>query len=229
MPTIILVRPGCTDFDEQHRVQGRLDIPLNARGAQQAHLVASELQDVPLDVLLAGPCDAARETALLLSKDRGVPVKELEQLVNVNLGLWQGLRVDDLRRKHPRTFQKCQECAPTVCPPEGETLQEAAERVSAALARPLRKGLNFGIVVPEPLAGIVRCVIQGRPLDEVDWLGRPPRMWEILKSSPANPPADEGSGFFRRFTRSSTASVASVAAAGESHEHRSEAGGRTEP
>lgn len=228
MPTIVLVRPGCTDFDEQHRVQGRLDIPLNARGAQQVHLIASELQDVPLDVLLAGPCEAARETALLLSKDRGLPVKVLEDLVNVDLGLWQGLCVDDLRRKHPRTFQKCQDCATTVCPPEGETLQEAAERVSAVLARPLRKGLNFGIVVPEPLAGIVRCVVQGRPLDEVDWLGRPSRLWEILKSSPAEP-TDEGSGFFRRFTRSSTASVAAVAAAGVPHEHRSEAGGRTQP
>ena len=72
---------------------------------------------------------------------------------------------------------------------------------------------------------------QGRPLDEVDWLGRPPRMWEILKSSPAEPPPppDEGSGFFRRFTRSSTASVAAVAAAGEPHERRSEAGRGTQP
>ena len=32
MLQIVLIRPGTTDFDEQGRIQGTLDIPLNERG-----------------------------------------------------------------------------------------------------------------------------------------------------------------------------------------------------
>ena len=35
MVQIVLIRPGSTDYDEQGRIQGTLDIPLNDQGADE--------------------------------------------------------------------------------------------------------------------------------------------------------------------------------------------------
>ncbi len=42
MLTVILIRPGSTDFDEQGRIQGTLDVPLNEQGAAEVGRLAEE-------------------------------------------------------------------------------------------------------------------------------------------------------------------------------------------
>ena len=44
MPDVVLIRPGCTDFDEQNRIQGVLDLPLNHRGHAQVLGLVAQLQ-----------------------------------------------------------------------------------------------------------------------------------------------------------------------------------------
>ena len=211
MSTIVLIRPGCTDFDDQQRIQGTLDIPLNECGIRQAQQIAADLHHVPLDLIYCGPQPAARETASLLAKDRGLTPKVVEDLHNVNCGLWQGLRVEDLRRKHHKVFKLCQDSPGSVCPPEGETLSEAAERVQQVLAKPLRKGLNFAIVAPEPVASVIRCIIQHLAMDHVCWLpDTTAGEWECLQT--AEPVPETHSSLFRRFVWSPAAETVRAAA-----------------
>ncbi len=40
MPHFVLIRPGSTDYDQQGRIQGTLDIPLDDQGAEQVQQVA---------------------------------------------------------------------------------------------------------------------------------------------------------------------------------------------
>jgi phosphoserine phosphatase len=42
MRDVILIRPGWTDFDEQDRIQGSLELPLSARGQEQVELVVQQ-------------------------------------------------------------------------------------------------------------------------------------------------------------------------------------------
>jgi len=183
---ILLVRPGCTDFDEQHRIQGTLDLPLSARGQEQVAAILRDLTDVPIDIIYASPCEPARSTAAALAASRGLAVKEIESLYNVNHGLWQGLTVDEIRRKHPKVFKQWQESPEAICPPGGETLTEAIERVRKALEKPLKKKGNLAIVAAEPLASIVCAVVKGTALDAIPTAcngvcGR----WEVLKENDA--------------------------------------------
>ena len=46
--SVVLIRPCCTDFDDQNRVQGRLSLPLNSRGEAQLQALAEELQHAPM-------------------------------------------------------------------------------------------------------------------------------------------------------------------------------------
>lgn len=160
MPDVVLIRPGCTEFDEQNRIQGVLDLPLSPRGEEQVCALIEQLHDVSIDVIFTAPNEPARSTAAAIGASLGVSVKELDGLRNLDQGLWQGLQLDDVRRKYPKVFKQLQESPETICPPQGETVPEALERIEKSLKKPLKRKHQFAIVASEPIATLVRCVLR---------------------------------------------------------------------
>ena len=160
MPTIVLVRPGSTDFDEQNRVQGTLDLPLNQAGEGQVARIAEELSHAEISVVYTSPNEPARSTAEAIGNRLGVKIKACEDLRNLNYGLWQGMQLDEIRHKYPRVFKQWKASPETVRPPEGELVAEAVARIERALHKPLKKKLSFAVVASEPLATLVSCVLR---------------------------------------------------------------------
>jgi phosphoserine phosphatase len=161
MPDVVLIRPGCTDFDEQNRIQGSLDLPLNRRGQEQVEFVVEQLRDVHLDVIFAPPCEPAHSTAIAVGESCRAAVKEVEDFCNLNHGLWQGLQIDDVRRKFPKVYKQWHEAPESVRLPEGETVAEAVERIQHGLKKCLKRKKSIAIVASEPLATLIRCVLCG--------------------------------------------------------------------
>jgi len=167
MSRFLLVRPGCTEFDEQQRIQGQLDLPLSCQGSEQVERLVQSLASVPLDKVYCSPTEPALGTAKLLASRRGIACKPLPGLANVNQGLWQGLPWEELKRKQPRVYRQWLESPELVCPPEGESLSEALERVRDALQRPLKKAGRFAIVAADPVASLIMAVVRGQPVGAV--------------------------------------------------------------
>ncbi len=94
MSIIAMIHPGASEFDENRRIQGALDLPLSPSGGEQLALLAERLRDVPLECLYAGDAEPSRASAEVLSELLGVPLRILDDLVNQNLGLWQGLQLE---------------------------------------------------------------------------------------------------------------------------------------
>jgi broad specificity phosphatase PhoE len=161
MVQFLLVRPGSTDFDEQGRIKGTLDIPLNDAGKCQVAAIVTQLHDTPIDVLYASPTRCAQETAAALAADRKLRFKTLDDLENLDHGLWQGKRIDEVKTSQPKVFRQLQDHPETVCPPQGEPVGSALERVRGAIARLMRKHreATVAVVVPEPLASLVRALL----------------------------------------------------------------------
>jgi phosphoserine phosphatase len=167
MSTVVLIRPGCTDFDDQKRIQGSLELPLNERGQSQLEKVVDALLKIPVEIVLTGPCEPCRSTAKRVADALQISIKEKKSLVNLDHGLWQGMNVDDVRRKFPKAFSKWEDAPETVCPPEGEPIAEVQERIASALKKPLRKYNTFAIVASEPLASLVSCALRGTIPDDL--------------------------------------------------------------
>jgi broad specificity phosphatase PhoE len=167
MSRFFLVRPGCTEFDEQQRIQGRLDLPLSCKGVEQVERLLAELADRPLDKVYCCPTEPALTTARQLAQAHGIPFKVLPGLANIDQGLWQGLPWEELKRKQPRVYRQWLESPELVCPPAGESLSDAAERVREALHRPLKKHGQFAIVAPDPVASLIAAVVRGQPVGVV--------------------------------------------------------------
>jgi broad specificity phosphatase PhoE len=159
MVQLVLIRPGSTDYDVQGRIQGNLDIPLDEKGREQAAAAVECLKGRTLAALYSAAGRAAEETAELIGAALKLRPKTLERLENMDLGLWQGMLIDEVKRNLPKVYKQWQEHPENVCPPEGEMLSEVIERVDAALEKLLRKHRfgAVGIVAPEPLASVIRC------------------------------------------------------------------------
>ncbi len=162
MVQVLVIRPGTTEYDQQRRVQGTLDIPLCEDGRQQVETLVETLRDQPISAIYASPCQSADQTAEALAQAFDLKVKTIDKLQNLDQGLWQGMLVADVKSKQPKVYRQFQEQPETVCPPQGETLSTAKQRVSQALAKLLKKykaDQVVAIVVPEPLASVVRHVL----------------------------------------------------------------------
>ena len=169
MVRIYIVRPGATEFDEQGRIKGTLDIPLSQYGSGQVSRTANELAEQGIEVVYAAPCQSAEETAGLLAEKLGARQKKLTKLKNLDHGLWQGKLIDDVKEKQPKVYRQWQEQPETVCPPEGEMLEEARSRVHASIDRLVKKHRKgcIALVLPEPLASLARCHLENGDLGDL--------------------------------------------------------------
>ena len=93
MVRIVLVRPGATDYVQQGRIQGALEVPLSEAGAQEAARLSGELAGMGLAVLYSSDSEHALQTAGAIASALDVKLKPLESLRNLDHGLWQGMLV----------------------------------------------------------------------------------------------------------------------------------------
>ena len=186
MLEVLLIRPGATTFDEEGRIKGALDIPLSPKGIQQAEVAAKSFGGMKLDCLYAAPCESAQDTARYIVRRTGWKQKTLECLLNVDHGLWQGKLVEEVRRLQPRVYRQFQENPESVCPPGGETLSAANARVENVLDKLKRKhqGHRIGLVVPEPMASIVRCHFLGGTIEDMWKSETDAGTWDLLVVDP---------------------------------------------
>jgi probable phosphoglycerate mutase len=162
MTRILLVRSGSTDFDEQGRIKGTLDIPLSHAGTEQVLRIVADLSNFEIDHVYASPCRSALQTAETLAKPRRLRVHKLKELQNLDHGLWHGKLIEEVKHSQPKVYRQLQDHPETVCPPEGEPVGEAMKRVQAGLAKILKKHREgvVALVVPEPVASMARCLLE---------------------------------------------------------------------
>lgn len=162
MLRIVLIRPGSTDFDEQGRIKGTLEIPLNERGASQVARTIQDVAGMQIEVIYTSPCQAAEQTAEAMADALGLRVKRVDKLENLDHGLWHGKLIEEVRQCQPKVYRQMQDHPETVCPPEGEPLAEACRRVTAALDKLLKRhdSGTIALVVPEPIYSMVRAHLE---------------------------------------------------------------------
>jgi broad specificity phosphatase PhoE len=182
MVQIVLIRPGTSEFDEQGRIQGNLDIPLSDQGQREVQATIEELRPLGMKIIYSCPCEAAWQTASAIAQRLGIKAKQVEGFSNLDHGLWQGMQLEEVKRKQPKVFRQWQENPATVCPPEGEMISNCKQRAMAALAKLLKKQKEgvIGVVLPEPLAGILYCEVTHSETAEA-WKANPRgAAWQLL-------------------------------------------------
>ena len=184
--TVLLVRPGATEFDDQGRIKGSLDIPMSDHGREQVTSLTEQLAEVRVKTIYTSPCESARETAQRLAQGRDVRIKVIDAFRNIDHGLWHGKLIDEVRRNHPRVYRQGQESPSDVCPPGGESIRDAKARVIKAVRKVVRKSGDevIAIVIPDPMAWVVQSLLSGKELSGLWNAETDSGSWELIESVP---------------------------------------------
>ncbi len=164
---ILLIRPGATVLDEQGRIKGDLDLPLSPNGVRQVELIVQQLGDVAVDAVYSSPCLSSRQTADALAERSGARVRIDQDLRNLDHGLWEGKRYEELKQTQPRIYRLWAEHPENVSPPGGETIEHAEDRVERFLKRLFRRTKSgiVAVVAAEPMASIFRSRLLSLPIE----------------------------------------------------------------
>lgn len=126
MLTLYLIRHGQTAYNAEGRIQGWRDVPLDAVGRQQAHLLAARMTTLPLSAVYASPLARAWETADLIARACMLSPRADERLREYDMGAWTGLTFAEVRELWPDADH-------LDAVPGGESASTVAQRVAAFL------------------------------------------------------------------------------------------------
>ncbi len=192
MLRIVVIQPGSTDFDEQGRIKGSLDLPLSLNGAGQVARTAEQLATEPIEAIYASPSQSAMQTAQSIAENRKLRVRRVQQLRNLDHGLWHGKLIDEVKQNQPRIYRQGMENPAAFCPPEGESLASVRQRARTVLAKLMKKHKTgtVALVVPEPLASLVRGILRDGELQNVWKAEQDCGDWTLIEIEPGEVPVN---------------------------------------
>jgi broad specificity phosphatase PhoE len=126
MALVILVRHGQTDENVSGRISGQGPVPLNARGQEQARLVAEALAPLGVHYIFSSPLVRARQTAEFLAERLQKSIEEIPDLREVGYGDWEGKTFNEMRTQ-PVAHQVFHDPINAAFP-NGESLLEVQQR-----------------------------------------------------------------------------------------------------
>lgn len=148
---LLLARHGQTNDNlEPIRAQGFSDTPLNEVGRRQARELAERMASSGrrIDSLWCSDLSRAAQTAQTVGDRIGLQARADPRLREGNRGDWEGRLFIDIAREDPEGYAAWMRAGADFRFPGGESLQEHADRVWAALEQIRSRG---------PLPALVVC------------------------------------------------------------------------
>jgi 2,3-bisphosphoglycerate-dependent phosphoglycerate mutase len=128
-----IVRHGETDWNVERRIQGHIDIPLNAVGRAQAEATAAGLAGRAFVAAYSSDLARAWQTAEAASRRIGVELRPDPGLRERHYGIFQGLTAAEGAERFPAAHARYVARDPHYDFEVGESLSHAAARVVAAI------------------------------------------------------------------------------------------------
>ena len=127
LPRLFLIRHGNTDWAEIHRFTGRTDLPLNARGEENARGLAARLAGVSFGRVFCSPLQRARKTCELAGFGAGAQIDP--DLLEWDYGELEGKFSEEIHRERPN-WELFRDGAPG-----GESPEDVAKRADRFIAK----------------------------------------------------------------------------------------------
>ncbi len=195
---LYLVRHGVTDWNQDLRMQGHSDVPLNEEGRAQASRIAARLYalESPIDAVWSSDLSRARETAEAIAAPFGLPLTITPLLREIMLGEWEGMNQADIEARGEADLLRKYRSSPAGArPPGGETLEHAWERMMRARAEILAAHPRGHIAVvghggtlrallcaalDAPVASMLRFSLANTSLSVIEQTGTPENfLWRV--------------------------------------------------
>jgi broad specificity phosphatase PhoE len=128
---LYLARHAQTASSAVDSFNGQRELPLTARGREQARKLGERLRGIDWAAVYRSPLGRTLETASLIAPGREAVA--LPGLVEIDYGEWEGLSTEEARTRDAARYDAWVADPAGVAPPGGETAARVAERALAAL------------------------------------------------------------------------------------------------
>ncbi|WP_292931221.1 histidine phosphatase family protein [Noviherbaspirillum sp.] len=160
MTEILLIRHGETAWNARKRLQGHLDIPLNAEGELQAAALGYALMGEPLDAIFSSDLQRARQTATAIAAPRGMTVGLDPGLRERCYGAFEGMLYAEIGQRYPEAYAAWQSRDIDARFPKGvheaETLREFSQRAVSTIIRIASQG-QYRRIALVAHGGVLEC------------------------------------------------------------------------
>ncbi|WP_076999368.1 histidine phosphatase family protein [Variovorax sp. KK3] len=172
---LIAVRHGETAWNVDTRIQGQLDIALNATGLWQAERVGQALADEEIGAIYASDLARAWQTAQAIARPRGLEVEPEPGLRERAFGHFEGRTFADIDASLPEQARLWRTRDPAFAPEGGgESLLAFRERVTG-IASSLAQRHPGELVVLVAHGGVMDVLYRAATGQEL----QAPRTWHL--------------------------------------------------
>jgi len=130
--TVLLARHGQTGSNINGFYMGWSNEDINDVGYTQAHCLSSRLASLPIASVYSSPLKRAYTTATIIAKPHDLELKVLDDLIEIRLGDWEGLHMDEIRQRWSELWQQSRVDPSEITMPNGESFKEVTERAVRA-------------------------------------------------------------------------------------------------
>jgi probable phosphoglycerate mutase len=171
---VFVLRHGETAWNVELRIQGQLDVPLNALGRRQAEALAAALAGEGIDAIYASDLSRALHTAQPLARATGAPLATDSGLRERGFGRFEGLTFAEVEARWPADAARWRAREPGFGPGGGESLLDFRARAvgSASALAARHPGQAIALVAH---GGVLDCLY--RAATGVDLAA--PRSWQL--------------------------------------------------
>ncbi len=147
MRKLIIIRHGETPWNKEKIFRGRANIELSSEGIKQAQLLAKRLESFKIKVIYTSPLKRAKKTAEIIAQAQNIPVKVVNEFIDISYGKWEGLSLKEVEKKDKKFYHKWLTHPEQVKFPQGENLNEVKKRVLPAINKIIEKSKEEVIAI----------------------------------------------------------------------------------
>ena len=144
---LCIVRHGETAWNAEHRVQGQLDVPLNAIGQAQALAASKVLSKEKFDAIYSSDLSRAWQTAQQTAKVLSMDIIQDKDLRERHYGIFEKLTYAEVKVRYPEDYARFEARDPEYAFRTGESLRDFYERSIAVISRITSEHENKNILV----------------------------------------------------------------------------------
>ncbi len=147
MVTAYLVRHAEAQGNIEEFFQGHINTDVSEKGAKQLEMLAERFRDISFDAIYSSPLLRAKKTAEAVNKYHGLPITEDERLIEINGGVWEGVKWTEIGERFPESYDKWRNKMWEFQAENGESMAEVYERMKNAVTDIASKNEGKTIVI----------------------------------------------------------------------------------
>ena len=153
-------------------MQGHKDSPLTELGITQAEALAGALKDVEFEAAYSSSSRRALQTARIIVGDRDIPVVPMDGLMEIYLGIWEGLAFSEVEELYPEEYNSFSEYPQRYKPVAGESFEALVDRAGRTMETLARRhnGGNLLVVTHAVTLKAIATYVEKKEIKDI-WTG----------------------------------------------------------